>query len=139
MRPLLSCAGHPAESPERHLQINLAMRPHRVVALLNPPQSPFELSCATEVFGAVPPEEPPRYSFRVCAEHPGPLQTTAGYAMLVNAGLEALEQADTVIVPGWQPPAAPAPPAVTARLRTAHRRRDASTAGAAAKNKLPYG
>jgi AraC family transcriptional regulator, transcriptional activator FtrA len=98
------------------------MRPHRVVAVLNPPQSPFELSCATEVFGTVPPDEPPRYTFAICAEHPGPLPTTAGYPMVVEAGLEALEQADTVVVPGWQPPGAPAPPAVIAALRTAHRR-----------------
>ncbi|MER7717674.1 helix-turn-helix domain-containing protein [Streptomyces flaveolus] len=98
------------------------MRLHRVVALLNPPQSPFELSCATEVFGTTPQDEPPRYSFRICAERPGPLQTTAGYQILVDAGLEALKQADTVIVPGWQPPRAPASPAVTAGLRTAHRR-----------------
>ncbi|NKZ00366.1 GlxA family transcriptional regulator [Nocardiopsis alborubida] len=98
------------------------MRPHRVVALLHPPQSPFELSCATEVFGTAPHGEPPRYSFRICAEHPGPLQTTAGYPMVVEAGLEALKQADTVIVPGWQPPGTATPPAVTAALRTAHRR-----------------
>ncbi|MFI0863546.1 GlxA family transcriptional regulator [Streptomyces smyrnaeus] len=98
------------------------MRPHRVVALLNPPQSPFELACATEVFGTVPRDEPPRYSFRICAEHPGPVQTTAGYEMLVDAGLETLEQADTVVVPGWQPPGAPVPPTVTAGLRAAHRR-----------------
>ncbi|WP_369199437.1 GlxA family transcriptional regulator [Streptomyces sp. PU-14G] len=98
------------------------MRLHRVVALLKPPQSPFELACATEVFGTVPQEEPPRYSFRFCAEHPGSLQTTAGYAMLVDAGLEALEQADTVVVPGWQPPGASAPPTVTAALRAAHQR-----------------
>lgn len=98
------------------------MRTHRVVALLNPPQSPFELACATEVFGTALQDAPPRYSFRICAVRPGPLRTTAGYAMLVDAGLEALEQADTVVVPGWQPPGAPAPPAVTAALRSAHRR-----------------
>ncbi|MFI5660822.1 GlxA family transcriptional regulator [Streptomyces sp. NPDC051684] len=98
------------------------MHPHRVVALLNPPQSPFELSCATEVFGTVLQDEPPRYSFRICAEHPGPVQTTAGYQMLVDAGLAALRQADTVIVPGWQPPGAPASSAVTGALRAAHRR-----------------
>ncbi|WP_367048435.1 helix-turn-helix domain-containing protein [Streptomyces sp. Je 1-332] len=98
------------------------MRPHRVVALLNPPQSPFELSCVTEVFGTAPQEGPPRYSFGICAEHPGPLPTTAGYAMVVDAALEALEQADTVVVPGWQPAGAAASPAVTAALRAAHRR-----------------
>ncbi|WP_327665689.1 GlxA family transcriptional regulator [Streptomyces sp. NBC_00498] len=98
------------------------MRRHRVVALLNPPQSPFELACATEVFGTVPQDEPPRYSFRICAEHPGPVPTTAGYAMLVDSGLDALKRADTVIVPGWQPPGAPVSPAVTAALLAAHRR-----------------
>jgi AraC family transcriptional activator FtrA len=95
---------------------------HRVVALLNPPQSPFELACASEVFGTAPQDAPPRYSFRVCAERPGPLQTTAGYAMLVEAGLAALREADTVVVPGWQPPGAPVPPKVAEALRSAHRR-----------------
>ncbi|MEV8226769.1 helix-turn-helix domain-containing protein [Streptomyces sp. NPDC079167] len=95
---------------------------HRVVALLNPPQSPFELGCAAEVFGTVLPDVPARYSFGICAERPGPLRTTIGYPMLVDAGLSALEEADTVVVPGWQPPRAPVPPAVVAALRAAHRR-----------------
>ncbi|MFJ2769216.1 GlxA family transcriptional regulator [Streptomyces sp. NPDC087300] len=98
------------------------MNPHRVVALLNAPQSPFELACAAEVFGAAPPDGPARYSFRTCAERPGPLRTTAGFAMLVEAGLAALREADTVIVPGWQPPGAPVPRAVVDALRAAHRR-----------------
>ncbi|WP_329119451.1 GlxA family transcriptional regulator [Streptomyces sp. NBC_01465] len=98
------------------------MRLHRVVALLNPPQSPFELGCAAEVFGTVLPDEPARYSFRICAERPGPLRTTVGYPMLVDTGLETLEEADTVIVPGWQPPSAPVPPTVIAALQAAHTR-----------------
>jgi AraC family transcriptional activator FtrA len=98
------------------------MNLHRVVALLSPPQSPFELACAAEVFGTVPQDVPARYSFRICAERPGPLRTTVGYAMLVDAGLAALREADTVIVPGWQPPGAPVPPTVTEALRAAHRR-----------------
>ncbi|MFJ6699975.1 GlxA family transcriptional regulator [Streptomyces sp. NPDC091272] len=98
------------------------MRPHRVVALLNPPQSTFELSCAAEIFGNVAQNEPPRYSFGICAERPGPLVTTAGYEVVVDAGLEAMEQADTVVVPGWQPPGAPAPASIIAALRSAHRR-----------------
>jgi AraC family transcriptional activator FtrA len=99
-----------------------AMTLHRVVALLSPPQSPFELACASEVFDTAPQDAPPRYSFRVCAARPGPLPTTAGYAMLVEAGLAALREADTVVVPGWQPPGAPVPPDVTEALRGAHRR-----------------
>jgi AraC family transcriptional regulator, transcriptional activator FtrA len=98
------------------------MTRHRVVALLNPPQSPFELACAAEVFGTVPPNVPATYDFRICAERPGPLTTTIGYTMLVDAGLEALQEADTVVIPGWQPAGEPAPPAVTAALRAAHQR-----------------
>ena len=95
---------------------------HRVVAFLNPPQSPFELSCAAEVFGTLRPDVPAYYDFTVCAERPGPLPTTLGYAMLVEAGLAALEEADTVVVPGWEPTGGPVPPAVLQALRAAHRR-----------------
>jgi AraC family transcriptional activator FtrA len=98
------------------------MNLHRVVALLGPPQSPFELACAAEVFGTDVPDVPTRYSFRICAERPGPLPTTIGYSMLVDAGLAALGEADTVVVPGWQRYGTPVPPAVTEALREAHRR-----------------
>ncbi|MFJ3583857.1 GlxA family transcriptional regulator [Streptomyces sp. NPDC090127] len=97
--------------------------PHRVVALLRSPQATFPLACATEVFGDPGPAIPVRYAFEVCTEHPGPVRTEAGYDLLVTAGLDALERADTVLVPGWPqasdasgahaPPApsgAPAPP-----------------------------
>ncbi|MGW4049897.1 GlxA family transcriptional regulator [Streptomyces sp. NPDC004779] len=95
---------------------------HRVVALLTPPQSPFELACAFEAFGIAPPNEPPRYEFRVCAERPGLLETGAGYTMLVEEGLSALQDADTVVVPGRQPPDAPVSPDVIKALQGAHRR-----------------
>lgn len=95
---------------------------HQVVALLTAPQSPFELACAAEVFGSVRPELPVVYDFEVCTERPGPLRTTVGHSLLVEAGLDALEQADTVIVPGWQPPGAPVSDAVLDALRAAHRR-----------------
>ncbi|MDR7380666.1 helix-turn-helix domain-containing protein [Promicromonospora iranensis] len=98
------------------------MELHRVVALLNEPQSPFELSCAAEVFGTALPGTPGRYSFRICAERPGALRTTIGYSLLVDSGLAALEEADTVVLPGWQPPGARVSPAVLEALRAAHRR-----------------
>ncbi|MFH9125122.1 GlxA family transcriptional regulator [Streptomyces globisporus] len=96
-------------------------RHHHVVALLNDPQSPFELACAAEVFG-VHAELPPHYTFEVCARRPGPLPTTAGYPLLVESGLDALRRADTVVVPGWQPPGGPVPDDVLDALRAAHRR-----------------
>jgi AraC family transcriptional activator FtrA len=98
------------------------MNRHRVVALLTPPQSPFELACAAEVFGTVRQDVSASYTFRICAERPGPLQTTVGYAIHVDAGLAALQEADTVVIPGWQPAGTPAAPTVTEALRAAHQR-----------------
>ncbi|WP_455753612.1 helix-turn-helix domain-containing protein [Streptomyces decoyicus] len=98
------------------------MTRHQVVALLNEPQSPFELACAAEVFGTVRPDLPVHYDFAVCARRPGPLRTTAGHSLLVEHGLEALREADTVIVPGWQPPGTAVEPDVLDALRAAHGR-----------------
>ncbi|MEV7801510.1 helix-turn-helix domain-containing protein [Microbispora sp. NPDC088329] len=96
---------------------------HRVAALVRPPQSTFELACAAQVFGI---ERGPglatRYAFGVCAERPGPVATYAGYDMLVTDGLDALDRADTVILPGWLPAGEPPSPAVVRALRRAHSR-----------------
>ncbi|GHG24003.1 AraC family transcriptional regulator [Streptomyces hydrogenans] len=97
--------------------------PHRVVALVRPPQPVFTLACASEVFGDHGPAVPVRYAFEVCAEEPGPVRTDAGYDMLVGPGLDALERADTVLVPGWTgPPGAEVPPDVVEAVRRAHAR-----------------
>ncbi|MGY0063149.1 helix-turn-helix domain-containing protein [Streptomyces sp. LZ34] len=98
------------------------MSVHRVVALVLPPQSTFELACAAEVFGMSRPGLPARYAFDVCTERPGAVPTLAGYDMAVSRGLAALETADTVVVPGWQHRERPAPPAVIDAVRRAHRR-----------------
>ncbi|MEQ0560055.1 helix-turn-helix domain-containing protein [Amycolatopsis sp. NEAU-NG30] len=95
---------------------------HRVVALVRPVQSTFELGCAAEVFGTPRDGVPRHYEFEVCAETPGPVPTTAGYAMAVSRGLSALTTADTVIIPGWSPVEAPLPPRVRRALLRAHAR-----------------
>ncbi|MEU5673404.1 helix-turn-helix domain-containing protein [Micromonospora sp. NPDC047753] len=95
---------------------------HRVVALVLPPQSTFELACVAEVFGVRRPGLPVNYRFDVCAEQPGMVPTLAGYDMAVTSGLHALETADTVVIPGWQRREQPAPAAVIDALWRAHRR-----------------
>ncbi|MEU6749086.1 helix-turn-helix domain-containing protein [Spirillospora sp. NPDC046719] len=95
---------------------------HRVTALVRPPQSAFELGCAAQVFGVQRAGLPARYEFGVCTEHPGPVATLAGYDMVVTDGLDALDRAGTVIVPGWLPTAEPPSPAVVEALRRAHAR-----------------
>ncbi|GAA2030319.1 helix-turn-helix domain-containing protein [Catenulispora yoronensis] len=90
--------------------------------MLNPPQSTFEVGFAAELFAADRPGEPSPYSFDVCAVVPGPLRTQAGYSIAVTRGLEALEDADTVLIPGWQPAGEPVPPPVLAAVVAAHAR-----------------
>jgi AraC family transcriptional activator FtrA len=95
---------------------------HRVVALVRPAQSTFELGCGAEVFGTRRDGVPQHYEFDVCTETPGPVPTTAGYTMSVPRGLSALASADTVLIPGWAPVEAPLPARVRRALLRAHAR-----------------
>jgi transcriptional regulator GlxA family with amidase domain len=74
---------------------------HRVVALALPDVVAFDLAIPAQVFGHE--DERGRYSFRVCAAHPGLVPTTSGYSIQAVEGLEALLSADTVVVPGYAP------------------------------------
>ena len=80
------------------------MSVHRVVALLPDHVAAFELGIVVEVFGLDRPEldVPWWYELTLCTETPGRLPaTTGGFGFVVDHGLEALEDADTIIVPGW--------------------------------------
>jgi AraC family transcriptional activator FtrA len=95
---------------------------HRVVALAAPGIAPFELGIVVEVFGLDRPEldVPWWYDLRLAAETPGPLPATAGgFAFFVEHGLEALGDADTIVVPGWHGEPSPA---VVAAVLAAHER-----------------
>jgi AraC family transcriptional regulator, transcriptional activator FtrA len=95
---------------------------HRVVALVRPVQSTFELGCAVEVFGTWRAGVPQHYEFEVCTPAPGLVPTTAGYDLSVSRDLTALGTADTVIIPGWSPVEAPLPQRVRRALLAAHAR-----------------
>jgi transcriptional regulator GlxA family with amidase domain len=85
--------------------------------------SPFHLSVPSMVFGeerAV--DGGPCFEVRVCAAERGPLRTPAGFTVEVTHGLEALDDADIVIVPSWRESGPPAPPALLQALRDAHQR-----------------
>jgi transcriptional regulator GlxA family with amidase domain len=91
---------------------------HRVVALALPNVVAFDLSVPAQVFGRY--EGP--YAFEACAERPGRVPTTTGFSVHVDRGLDALAEADTVIVPGFDPPVWELPGTVLAALRSAHAR-----------------
>jgi transcriptional regulator GlxA family with amidase domain len=101
-------------------------RAERVVVVAFDGISPFHLAVPSLVLGSEallggPDASGPRYDVAVCAPTPGRLATSGGFAVLVDHGLEALEQATTVVLPSWRPDTDP-PPALLDAVRTAHAR-----------------
>jgi len=92
---------------------------HSVVALALPDVVAFDLSIPAQIFGHV--SERHRYTFTVCAQQPGLIDTTTGFAIRAEAPLDALRSADTVVVPGFMPLHDP-DEAVCAALRDAAER-----------------
>ena len=80
-----------------------SLTPHRIAALAYPGMAPFELGVVVEVFGLPRPEldVPWWYALEVCAVTPGLQPAVGGISIDVQHGLEILDGADTVIVPGW--------------------------------------
>jgi transcriptional regulator GlxA family with amidase domain len=74
---------------------------HAVVAVALPAVEAFDLAIPAQVFAD--PGLPKRYDFAVCAPAPGLVRSTAGYCVQAEQGLEALEAADTLVVPGYLP------------------------------------
>lgn len=81
--------------------------------------SPFHLSVPCVVFGENQ-LQAPAYRLQVCAAETGPLTTSAGFGLTLTAGLEALQQAEVVIVPSWRDPSETPPAPLLAALRMAH-------------------
>jgi AraC family transcriptional activator FtrA len=97
---------------------------HRVAALVFDGLAPFELGAVVEIFALPRPEldVPWWYELTVCSPDPSPLRAVGGLGIVVGAGLEAVGQADTVIVPAWPRVGEPVPEEVTTALRAAHAR-----------------
>jgi transcriptional regulator GlxA family with amidase domain len=75
---------------------------HRVVVLAVPGVVTFDLGCAVQVFARAPglAGDPGRYDFATCGVRRR-TPTSDGFALTLNAGLDAIATADTVIVPGY--------------------------------------
>lgn len=92
---------------------------HRVVCLVVPEVEPFELAVACEVFGSDRRDlTPDWYEFELAAVEPGLVRTAIGLRLLVTEGLEAMDRADTIVVPAWNRDTTGLEPAVAA-LRAA--------------------
>lgn len=113
--------------PLKSLSLN-SMPPanHQVVLLAYDGLCTFEYGCAVEVFALQRPELPPLhkpwYQLTVCSCDGPQLQMQGGTRLLVEADLSALQQADTVIIPGWKGIDAKVPDELIAALQAAHQR-----------------
>jgi AraC family transcriptional activator FtrA len=97
--------------------------PHHVAILAYDRLCTFEFGCAVELFALERPElDVAWYSYAVCGIEPGPLRAAGGLALQAPHGLDALDAADTIVIPGWRDPAEPPPPQLIAALRRAHAR-----------------
>ncbi|WP_182903092.1 GlxA family transcriptional regulator [Microbispora sp. H10830] len=90
---------------------------HRVAVLALPGVLPLDLGIPAQAFGTGP-----HYQVTVCADpSAGPVRS-GGFTVATPAGLEALRDADTVVVPGYQDPEAPLPAAALRAIRSAYLR-----------------
>lgn len=81
----------------------------------------FEFACAAEVFGLPRPElEPGWYRFETRAAERGVLRAQHGLRVVADAGLDRLDEAGTIIIPGWKGIDVPVPPRLLDALREAH-------------------
>jgi AraC family transcriptional activator FtrA len=98
-------------------------RNRRVVAVAYDRLCTFEFGIAVEIFGLPRPEVGPGwYRFSVCALEQGPLSAVGGFSVQPPAGLAALKQAGTVVIPGWRDPDERPPEVLLTALRAAHAR-----------------
>ncbi|HGH3372159.1 TPA: transcriptional regulator FtrA [Kluyvera cryocrescens] len=100
--------------------INLAPQ---VVVLAYDGLCTFEFGVAVEIFGLPRPEMGDNwYRFAVAAVDEGELRATGGVRVVADGNLSLLDQADTIIVPGWRGIDSSVPDALCQALRRANQR-----------------
>ncbi|MFJ2650104.1 helix-turn-helix domain-containing protein [Streptomyces sp. NPDC087420] len=93
---------------------------HRVVMIVAEGSNPFEMGVATELFGLARPElDTSWYDFELCAESPSVTMHAGFFQLSGVSGLEAVDRADTVIVPNRPDPGNDPSPAVLDAVRRA--------------------
>lgn len=90
---------------------------HKVAVLVMEGALPMDVGIPLQVFAGRPGFP---YELAVCGESPGVVGTGSGIGFSVPDGVDALDDADTVIVPGYAPATRPVPRAVRTALLAAH-------------------
>jgi transcriptional regulator GlxA family with amidase domain len=88
---------------------------HRVAVLALPDVVTFDLATPFQLLQR-------DYELTLCATESGPIQTTSGFSLVASHGLDALAEADTIVVPGFDPQEWPPPQQVLDALRATHAR-----------------
>ncbi|MFF5365821.1 GlxA family transcriptional regulator [Streptomyces sp. NPDC013187] len=100
-----------------------SQRPHRVAVIVDEGTNPFEVGVATELFGLPRPElglPSPLYEVTLCAPTPE-IRMNHGFFTLTGVrGLDAVAEADTLVVPGRPDNVVPRAPDVLDAIRRAH-------------------
>ncbi|MEU8226278.1 helix-turn-helix domain-containing protein [Kribbella sp. NPDC048915] len=101
-----------------------AVRPHRMAVLVPADFTVFGLGVAIEVFARPRPElDIDWYDVTVCTARPGEVRAMGGlFAATIPHGLDAVESADTVVLPQAESYARPAAPEALEAVRRAYRR-----------------
>lgn len=96
---------------------------NRLVVVVYDQLCTFEFGAAVEAFGRDDPQlNAPLYDVRVAAAEPGPLRAFGGVQICVEGGLELLEDAGTIVIPGWRDLAEDVPIALLDALKVAGKR-----------------
>ncbi|OIJ69558.1 GlxA family transcriptional regulator [Streptomyces mangrovisoli] len=102
-----------------------APRAHRVAVIVDTGTNPFEVGVATELFGLPRPElglPGPLYEVTLCAPEPEVRMNHGFFTLTGVAGLETVDDADTLVVPGRPDNVVPRGADVLAAIRRAHAR-----------------
>ena len=109
--------------PQESSHVDRPAALQRVVVIVDENSNPFELACATEIFGLRRPElGRDLYDFRLCSPEPRTLMRDGFFTLTGVAGLEAGDEADTLIVPNRPDVEVSRRPAVLDAIRRAHAR-----------------
>ncbi|MFK7855661.1 MAG: transcriptional regulator FtrA [Granulosicoccus sp.] len=96
---------------------------NRVVALIYDGLCTFEYGIVAEVFGLYRPELGGHlYRFSSVAVEPQPVRAAGGLMVSASGTQQDLNQADTIIVPGWRGKDEPVPETLTDSIIAAHQR-----------------
>ncbi|EHK61955.1 transcriptional regulator FtrA [Halomonas sp. GFAJ-1] len=92
-----------------------------VVAIAYDGLCTFELGVAVEVFGLPRPEMGENwYQFKIAGIDPGEMRAIGGMRVVVDAGIEIIDQAGTIIIPGWRGATEPVPATLIKTICKAH-------------------